>query len=297
MIRIRRVSADAGGLAADTRALPSEAAARAAAPAEIIRDFADPYLEFVRLLREASEIEHALMVQYLYGAYSLKPAYAALRGFATPSAAHLLGVAIQEMQHLEKVNRMLVDLGAAPNLVRQDFPYESDIYPFPLNLEPLSRDTLAKYVYTEAPASALDRDDPANADPATQAFLDQFDAALGGVRAQPPRQPLPARSSTAPTSSSPPRSRASRSVRLAVRTSTPSRARASDAHFAVLPAGLPRHAPRVRRATRPWALPRGPRLPRRRSPLNPSALEGYPNRSPTEADAGASPGSATCTTG
>jgi hypothetical protein len=42
-------------------------------------------------------------------------------------ATNLLGVAIQEMQHLASVNRMLVDLDAAPNLVRQDFPYEPDI--------------------------------------------------------------------------------------------------------------------------------------------------------------------------
>jgi Ferritin-like len=182
MIRIRRVSTDAVELAADTRALPSELAARAAPPVEIIRDFADPYLELVRLLREASEIEHALLVQYLYAAYSLKPQYVGLRGPGTFGVAtNLLGVAIQEMQHLAAVNRMLVDLDAAPNLVRQDFPYEPDIYPFPLNLEPLTRASVAKYVYTEAPAAALDRDDPANADPATQAFLDQLDAALGGV--------------------------------------------------------------------------------------------------------------------
>ncbi len=178
MLRIRR---NAPSEAAARLELPSVFADAAAARVEIIRDFADPHLELVRLLREATEIEHALMVQYLYGAYSLKPAYQAIRGFAFPSATHLLGVAVQEMQHLEKVNRLLVDLGAAPNLVRQDFPYESDIYPFPLNLEPLSRASLAKYVYTEAPADALDRDDPANADPATQAFLDQLDAALGGV--------------------------------------------------------------------------------------------------------------------
>jgi hypothetical protein len=67
------------------------------------------------------------------------------------------------MQHLASVNRMLVDLDAAPNLVRQDFPYEPDIYPFPLNLEPLTRESVAKYVYTEASAGALDRDDPSNA--------------------------------------------------------------------------------------------------------------------------------------
>jgi hypothetical protein len=29
----------------------------------IVRDFADPYLELLRLLREATEIEHALMLQ------------------------------------------------------------------------------------------------------------------------------------------------------------------------------------------------------------------------------------------
>src|SRR4051794_22898235 len=43
--------------------------------AQVIRDFADPLLELTRLLREASEIEHALLLQYLYGAFSLKPAY------------------------------------------------------------------------------------------------------------------------------------------------------------------------------------------------------------------------------
>src|SRR5512132_877938 len=99
MIRIRRVSTDAVERAADTRVLPSQLAARAATQGEIIGDFADPYLELVRLLREASEIEHALLVQYLYAAYSLKPQYVGLRGPGTFGVAtNLLGVAIQEMQ-------------------------------------------------------------------------------------------------------------------------------------------------------------------------------------------------------
>ena len=176
MLRIREV-AQPNAAAAGVPRLST-----AAASAEIVRDFADPYLELVRLLREAAEIEHALMVQYLYGAYSLKPTYVGVRGFSAPSPNHLLGVAIQEMQHLEKVNRMLGELGSAPNLIRQGFPYEPDIYPFPLNLEPLSRVTLAKYVYTEAPAGKLDRDNPDNAEPDAQAFLDRLDAALGDVR-------------------------------------------------------------------------------------------------------------------
>lgn len=175
MIRIRRDAGHRAGVAPPSVAVT-------APHHEVIRDFADPYLELVRLLREASEIEHALLVQYLYAAYSVKPAYELVRGFEFPSSDDLLGVAIQEMQHLEKVDRMLVAVGAAPNLVRQDFPYETDIYPFELNLEPLSRTTLARYVYTEASAVKLDPTHPDNADPATQRFLAQLDAVLGGVR-------------------------------------------------------------------------------------------------------------------
>jgi hypothetical protein len=39
--------------------------------------------------------------------------------------------------------------------MRQDFPYEPDIYPFEFSLEPFSRKSIAKYLYTEAPAGAL----------------------------------------------------------------------------------------------------------------------------------------------
>jgi hypothetical protein len=60
------------------------------------------------------------------------------------------------MTHLDVVNELLVALGAAPHLGRQQFPYEKDIYPFDFVLEPLSLHSLAKYVYVEAPAPALD---------------------------------------------------------------------------------------------------------------------------------------------
>jgi hypothetical protein len=126
------------------------------ARAWIVRDFAHPRLELIRLLHEAAEIEHALMVQYLYAAFSLKPEYDLVRGVGVPSSQDLVGVAIQEMQHLGAVNRFMVELGAAPHLGRQDFPYEPDLYPFPFHLEPLSRHSLAKYVFTEAPENALD---------------------------------------------------------------------------------------------------------------------------------------------
>lgn len=75
------------------------------AAGSIVRDFTDPYLELVRLLHVAAEIEHALMIQYLYAAFSLKPAYQEIVGSGAPGSDDLLGVAIQEMQHLGKVNQ------------------------------------------------------------------------------------------------------------------------------------------------------------------------------------------------
>lgn len=122
----------------------------------IVRDFSDPYLELLRLLREAAEIEHALMLQYLYCAFSLRESFSTLAGFGAATADNMIGVAIQEMQHLGAVNRLLVALGSCPHLDRQDFPYEPDIYPFAFQLEPLSKVALAKYVFTEAPADAFD---------------------------------------------------------------------------------------------------------------------------------------------
>ncbi len=150
-------------------------------PVTLVRNFADPYLEMLRLLREAAEVEHALMVQYLYAAFSVKPSYQAVTGFGDPNAHDLIGVAVQEMQHLGAVNRFLAELGAAPQLERQDFPYEPDIYPFAFSLEPLSRASLAKYIYAEAPVDAL-RIDQAKSENDV-AFLRDLNAALGdGVR-------------------------------------------------------------------------------------------------------------------
>ncbi|MGB3674700.1 MAG: ferritin-like domain-containing protein, partial [Candidatus Nanopelagicales bacterium] len=83
---------------------------------QIAYEFEDPLLELVRLLHEASEVEHALLVQYLYAAFSIKlPRYKSLAGSGfSASADDLLGVAIQEMQHLDVANRMLVAVGASP---------------------------------------------------------------------------------------------------------------------------------------------------------------------------------------
>lgn len=142
------------------------------------RDFSDPYLELIRLLKEAAEIEQDLMVQYLYGAFAIRPAYADLVGAPAPNATSLLGVIIQEMQHLGDINRLLVELDAKPVLTRQDFPYESDIYPFPFELAPLGAVNLAKFTYCEADPVRLGHVRSISND--SLRLVDKLTATLGG---------------------------------------------------------------------------------------------------------------------
>jgi hypothetical protein len=113
----------------------------------------------VFLLHTAAEIEHALMVQYLYAAYSL--ADGGFPGPATPPDAGtvvkrwqrtLVGIAKEEMAHLLTVQNLLRFVGGPLNLEREDFPFRAFLYPFPLRLEPLTRTSLAKYVAAEMPA-------------------------------------------------------------------------------------------------------------------------------------------------
>lgn len=122
----------------------------------------DSRWELIHLLHEAAEVENALMLQYLYAAFSIKrPMYAALVGFGhrTPGRPlDLLAVAIEEMVHLDTVNRFLVALGSAPNLSRQDFPWEPELYPFPFSMEPLSLRSIAKYLYVEAAGDSIEND-------------------------------------------------------------------------------------------------------------------------------------------
>jgi hypothetical protein len=171
-----------GGLSAvsaqDGAPAPAAAAQGNAGSIRVVRDFVNPRLEVMRLLREAAEIEHSLMLQYLYAAYSLKPEYQKLIGTGTASADDFVGISIQEMQHLMDVNRLLVEMGASPVFVRQDFPYEPDIYPFPMNLEPVSRKSLAKYTFCEAPSRALDRAQAQS--PNDLAFIESLGSVLAG---------------------------------------------------------------------------------------------------------------------
>ncbi|MFG3510336.1 ferritin-like domain-containing protein [Streptomyces sp. NPDC047821] len=152
--------------------------------------FDDPSLELIRLLRDGAEIEHSLLVQYLYAAFSVKvPRFLALAGWPSHRYGgrplHLMGVAIEEMTHLDIVNSLLAALGAAPHLGRQQFPYEQDIYPFDFTLEPLSLHSLAKYVYVEASPQAVDPEQQQT--PEDRAFVTRLYEVLGSGPSPAPR--------------------------------------------------------------------------------------------------------------
>src|SRR4051795_7201007 len=106
----------------------------------------------VFLLQLAAEIEHALLVQYLYAAFSVDPSAS---GVPATAFADIFDTAKEEMGHLLTVQNVLIALGAAPSLYREDMPADTSFYPFPFMLEPASRSSLAKYVLAEMPDGGI----------------------------------------------------------------------------------------------------------------------------------------------
>jgi hypothetical protein len=114
-----------------------------------------PLLEARDLLRAAAEIEHGLLIQYLYAAYSC-----AKNQFRST----ITQIAREEMGHLISVQNFLLSVGGHPYFGRDDFPtmiQPGEVFPFALTFEPLSLDSLAKYVVAESPPlENIDDDDP-----------------------------------------------------------------------------------------------------------------------------------------
>src|ERR1700726_1501670 len=91
-----------------------------------------PRDHLVMMLTSGAEIEHALMVQYLYAAYSINVDQAREedRAMVEGWRASILSVAREEMGHLLTVQNVLVLLGAPINLDRAMMPWDHEYYPF-----------------------------------------------------------------------------------------------------------------------------------------------------------------------
>jgi hypothetical protein len=123
-----------------------------AAQSIVPREFT-PHQYVLFLLHVAALLEHALMVEYLYAGFSLGGPHVPeeRRAEVARWQETILGIAKEEMGHLMTVQNLLRCLGGALNFDREDYPWDSEFYPFPFQLEPLSRQSLAKYVYAESP--------------------------------------------------------------------------------------------------------------------------------------------------
>ncbi len=124
-------------------------------------DFADavaPRERAIAFLTIGSEIEHALMVQYLYAAYSLNDDQETdtRRALVKKWKAAILEVAREEMGHLATVQNLLTLIGGPLCFEREDYPIvDPGLWPFPFQLEALTKDSLAKYVLAEMPSSEV----------------------------------------------------------------------------------------------------------------------------------------------
>src|SRR5260221_3809027 len=112
----------------------------------------------IYMLCEAAELEHGIMCQYLFAAFSLKQAtdeglteaeLAAVNRWRT----QVLHVATQEMLHLALVQNLLTAIGGPPHLVRPNLPQPAEHYPagVQLALLPFGEQALSHFMFLERP--------------------------------------------------------------------------------------------------------------------------------------------------
>jgi hypothetical protein len=122
--------------------------------------------ELIFLLSEASELEHMLMLQYLFAAFSLKTdAGEGLTEEQLEAVRRwervISEVAAQEMLHLASASNLLTAIGGAPHFSRPNFPQPAKYYPpgFELALMPFSEQVLGSFVFYERP-EGMEHDAP-----------------------------------------------------------------------------------------------------------------------------------------
>src|SRR5215469_17001258 len=123
--------------------------------------------ELIFLLCEASELEHLLMCEYLFAAFSLKESQE--EGLSQPQLDAVrrwervvTGVAVQEMLHLAQASNLLTAIGGMPHFRRPNLPQRAKYYPpdVQLVLMPFGEEALRHFIFLERPEDFNDQDAP-----------------------------------------------------------------------------------------------------------------------------------------
>lgn len=119
------------------------------------------------MLRQAAELEHIIMCQYLFAAFSLKQRPDEGLTEAEQAAVarwrrQISQVATQEMLHLALVQNLLSAIGGAPHLARPNLPQPANHYPagVQLVLLPFGEQALRHFMFLERP-EGMDLEDAA----------------------------------------------------------------------------------------------------------------------------------------
>jgi hypothetical protein len=118
----------------------------------------DTRAELINALTEAAELEHGLLCQYLFAAFSMKrrpdegvsdTQAELIRGWE----GVILEVARQEMAHLGTVCNLLTAVGGAPHFRRPNFPQPAPYYPagVEFTLQPFGDAALERFILFERP--------------------------------------------------------------------------------------------------------------------------------------------------
>src|SRR5690349_5569592 len=112
----------------------------------------------IYMLCQAAELEHGIMCQYLFAAFSLKQhADEGLTPEELEAVTRWRGtishVATEEMLHLALVQNVLSAIGAAPHLTRPNLPTPARHYPAGVNLAlvPFGEPALQHFMFLERP--------------------------------------------------------------------------------------------------------------------------------------------------
>src|SRR6476620_6742830 len=117
-------------------------------------------------LSKAAELEHLIICQYLFAAFSLKrdsseglsePMVPMVNGWART----LMHIAAQEMLHLALVQNLLTAVGASPHLSRPNFPVPPRAFParIEIALLPFGEEALRHFACLERPEDDQDIQD------------------------------------------------------------------------------------------------------------------------------------------